>query len=236
MKELYRIAKFIAASGYCSRRSAENIIAENRVSVNGVVITDFAIKVSEDDCIRIDGKEIRLASAIRLWMYNKPAGMIISHSDPEGRRTVFNSLPSTMPRVISVGRLDYNSEGLLLLTNSGALAHVLEKPNHKIVREYKCRISGTLQDNEIKILAQGIVIDGFRYSGIKAKTISTQGRNSWIMLSLTEGKNREIRRVMEYFGLDVSRLIRVRYGKFMLQDLPKEGIMEVDASHFAEYL
>ena len=232
----YRIAKFIASSGYCSRREAERIIAEKRVSMNGVVIDSFAIKVSPSDCIIIDGKQIKLNETIRLWLYYKPVGMITSHSDPQGRRTVFNSMPSDMPRVISVGRLDYNSEGLLLLTNSGTLAHHLEKPNDKIVREYKCRISGVLRDKEIDMLAKGITIDGFQYGPIKISIISVQGRNSWIKVSLSEGKNREIRRVMGYFDLEVSRLIRTRYGKFMLQDLRKEEIIEVRSSDFIEYL
>ena len=236
MDTTYRIAKFIAASGYCSRRDAEKLISANRVMLNNSIISDFAIKVTEKDDVRIDNKAISLNEKVRLWIYHKPAGMITTHKDPQGRPTVFANLPSNIPRVVSVGRLDYNSEGLLLLTNSGSLAHTLESPKRGIIREYKCRISGSLRKQDIAELAKGITIDGFRYGSIKVSFIKEQGSNSWVIMTLTEGKNREIRRAMAYFGREVSRLIRVRYGKFMLNDLDKGEMIEVEASDFIEYL
>ncbi|MDJ1257746.1 MAG: rRNA pseudouridine synthase [Candidatus Midichloria sp.] len=232
----YRLAKFISHSGYCSRRKAEELILSSRVSVNNEIIVNCATLVEPQDKVLIADQEISLINQPRLWIYNKPKGIITTHNDPQNRSTVFSQLPPNLPRVISIGRLDYNTEGLLLLTNSPILAHHLESSHLGLIRKYKCRIFGHLSASHIKQLAAGIVINKIKYRSIKVELLKKQGNNSWIMVSLTEGKNREIRAVMERFGFQVNRLIRLEYGKFCLNDLAKNSIIEVNPKLFEEYL
>ena len=231
----YKLAKFIAHAGYCSRRNAEELILNAQVIVNGETITNCATVVSDKDKISVSNNQISIISKIRLWIYHKPRGVLTTHSDPQGRPTVFSQLPKALPRLISIGRLDYNTEGLLLLTNSPVLAHKLESPKLGLIRRYKCRIFGKITPLIQSKLNNGITIDGVVYRSIKIEFMKNQGDNNWIIISLTEGKNREIRRVMEYFGIDVSRLIRLQYGKFFLNNLTKSSILEIDEKFFGEY-
>lgn len=214
-----RIAKVIARAGVCSRREAERYIADGRVSVNGAVLDTPARLVTEADEITVDGKPLPEKEQTRVWRYHKPAGLVTSHKDPEGRKTVFDNLPPSLPRVISVGRLDLNSEGLLLLTNDGAFARAMEHPSTGWIRRYRVRIHGRITPDVIRKLADGVTVDGVRYAGVRVVLDKEQGTNSWLTVSLTEGKNREIRRLMDYFGFKVTRLIRVAYGPFQLGTL-----------------
>lgn len=226
-----RIAKRLAAQGLCSRREAERWIADGRIAVNGTVLTTPAFTVGPSDTIAVNGKLIvdKVAKP-KLWRYHKPTGLITTHSDPRGRPTVFANLPKDLPRVISVGRLDFDSEGLLLLTNSGDLARKLEHPDQAWLRRYRARVHGYPQQATLDKLAAGITVEGVRYGPIEAQIERAQkGANAWITLSLREGKNREVRRVLEHLGLGVMRLIRVAYGPFQLGTLEAgkvEGVAE----------
>jgi 23S rRNA pseudouridine2605 synthase len=222
-----RIAKTLARAGVCSRREAERLIAEGRVSVNGRKLESPAFNVTAKDEIRLDGKRIAAAEPTRLWRYHKPAGLVTTHRDPQGRPTVFERLPPGMPRVISVGRLDLNSEGLLLLTNDGALARQLELPASGWIRRYRARAFGAVTQAELDALAHGVEMDGMRYGAIEATLEQKRGANSWISLALKEGKNREVRRVLEALGLKVNRLIRVAFGPFELGVLKPGEVEEV---------
>lgn len=224
-----RIAKFMAAAGLCSRRDAERWIADGRVIVNGETLTTPATLVGEDDDIVVDGKRIKkMAEAPRLFVYHKPAGLITSHRDEQGRATVFDHLPKDLPRVISIGRLDLDSEGLLLLTTSGALARAMELPQNAQERVYRVRIRGTPMETHYQHLERGAVVDGVHYQPIDVvPEREKEGRNQWLTLTLREGKNREIRRIFEQFDLPVSRLIRTQYGNFYLDDLEPEEVAEV---------
>jgi 23S rRNA pseudouridine2605 synthase len=219
-----RIAKFIASSGVCSRREAEALITSLKVKVDGEIISSPALNVSSDNVIEVNGQIIKKAAEKRLWLYYKPVGLITTHSDPENRPTVFEQLPE-LPRVISVGRLDLNSEGLLLLTNSGEIASNMESPKNKFERVYLVRVYGDI--TRIKSIPKVITIDGVRYSP-KSIKLTSQGRvNSWFEVVLTEGKNREIRRIFEHFGLQVNRLIRTSYGPYHLGNLKPGQYKEV---------
>lgn len=224
-----RIAKVMARAGLCSRREAERWIEGGRVNVNGETISSPALNVSPDDDIRIDNKPLPQKEPTRLFLYHKPEGLVTTASDPQGRPTVFGALPKELPRLISVGRLDLNTEGLLLLTNDGELARHLELPSTGWKRRYRVRVFGTLNEKALQSLAKGVTVEGIRYGPIEAALESTKGANSWLHMSLKEGKNREVRRVMEHLGLKVSRLIRVAYGPFQLGNLPKGAVKEVDA-------
>jgi 23S rRNA pseudouridine2605 synthase len=227
-----RIAKRLARAGIASRRDAERLIAEGRVAVDGKVLKSPALNVTAESRITVDGKPIAAPAATRLWRYHKPAGLVTTHRDPQDRPTVFQALPADMPRVISVGRLDLNSEGLLLLTNDGALARKLELPNTGWKRRYRARVFGTVRDADLKRLAQGVTIDGVHYAPAEAELDEAHGpmgRNSWVTVSLTEGKNREVRRLLEHIGLSVNRLIRLSFGPFQLGRLPAGEIEEVPA-------
>ena len=221
-----RIAKAIARAGVCSRRDAETMILEGRVSVNGKKLTSPALNVTDSDDIRIDGKPLPAAERTRLFRYYKPRGLVTTAKDPQGRPTVFDSLPPGMPRVISVGRLDLNSEGLLLLTNDGELARRLELPATGWVRRYRVRVHGEVDQQQLAQLAKGITVEGVRYSGIEATFDRKQGDNVWLTMALTEGKNREIRNICGHFGWPVSRLIRVAYGPFQLGSHLNPGDIE----------
>lgn len=222
-----RIAKVLARAGVCSRREAERMIAEGRVKVGGKLLDTPAFLVDAGDDIRVDGQPIAAAERSRLWRYHKPRGLVTTHKDPQGRPTVFAALPPNMPRVVSVGRLDLNSEGLLLLTNDGALARRLELPATGWVRRYRVRVHGDVEPERLVALDRGVTIDGVRYGPIKAVLDKAQGSNAWLTVGLKEGKNREIRKVMEHCGWQVTRLIRTSYGPFQLGNLEAGAVEEV---------
>lgn len=222
-----RIAKRLARAGIASRREAETIIAAGRVSVNGKTLTSPAFNVTLEDRILVDGKPIPQIERTRLWLYHKPAGLVTSNKDPEGRPTVFENLPGDLPRVLSVGRLDINTEGLLLLTNDGGLSRALELPQTGWLRRYRVRAHGRITQKQLDELKNGIAVDGVFYGAIHATLEREQGSNVWIEMAIREGKNREIKNVLGALGLDVNRLIRVSYGPFQLADLAEGHVLEV---------
>jgi 23S rRNA pseudouridine2605 synthase len=231
-----RIAKVMARAGLCSRRDAERWIAEGRVAVDGAVLTSPAIVVTPASRILVDGKPLLPPERARLWRYHKPAGLVTTHRDEKGRATVFDKLPPELPRVITVGRLDLNSEGLLLLTNDGELARRLELPSTGWLRRYKVRVHGFVDDERLKHLAAGITVDGVDYGPISARLERQQGSNAWIEMGLREGRNREIRRVLEHLGYAVTRLIRLSYGPFQLGNLERGAVEEIKGKVLAEQL
>ncbi len=231
-----RLAKLMARSGVCSRRAAEEFIKQGRVTVNGAVVETPAFNVTGDEKILFDGEKLPSCESTRLWLYHKPVGLVTSHKDEKNRPTVFDHLPKDLPRVISVGRLDLNSEGLLLLTNNGELSRKLELPSNGWIRRYKVRVFGEVTPEKLQPLQKGIVVDGVSYGSIKAVIESRQGANSWLLVTLAEGKNREIRKVMKYLGLEVSRLIRLSYGPFQLGSLKKGEVKEISAKVLREQL
>ena len=221
-----RIAKALARAGLCSRRDAERWIEAGRVSVNGEVLKSPARDVAAADRILVDGKELPAAEPPQLWRYHKPRGRVTTHRDPQARPTVFEALPEHMPRVISVGRLDFNTEGLLLLTNDGALARHLELPATGWLRRYRVRAHGSVTQEALGRLKGGTEIAGVRYGPIEATLDKVQGANVWLTIALREGKNREVRKILDGLGLTVNRLIRVSFGPFQLLDL-EPGQVEV---------
>jgi len=231
-----RIAKVIARAGLCSRRDAEKLIAEGRVALDGRPVESPATLVGEAAAISVDGRALPEAEPARLWRLNKPAGVIVSARDPQGRRTVFDLLPAGLPRLQPVGRLDLSSEGLLLLTNDGALKRRLEQPEKGYVRRYRVRVYGTVSEAALAALAKGVTVEGVRYGAIAARLDSRRGANAWLTMSLGEGKNREVRRVCEHLGLKVSRLIRISYGPFHLGKLPAGAVEELPRKALREQL
>ena len=231
-----RIAKKIAHAGFCSRRDAEKWIEEGRVSVNGQVLLTPAYNATTEDIITVDGKPLIAAEEPRLWRYYKPRGLVVSHRDEKDRDTVFDHLPEDLPRVISIGRLDLDSEGLLLLTNSGDLARFLELPDTGWTRKYRVRVRGRVEAEKLAGLADGITIDGVRYRGIEAHIDRQANSNAWLTVVLREGKNREIRRVMEHLGYPVSRLIRVSFGPFKLNQMEESAVEEVKTNILRDQL
>ena len=231
-----RIAKVMARAGLCSRRDAERWIAEGRVTVNGKRLDTPAVTVRESDVIAVDGKPIPLKQPTRLWRYHKPRGLIVAARDPQGRPTVFDQLPAGMPRVVSIGRLDLDSEGLLLLTNDGELKRRLELPATGWTRRYRVRVQGAADPAALAGLAGGVTIDGIRYGPVRATLERRQGGDSWLIMSLTEGKNREVRRICEHLGRPVARLIRIAYGPFQIGSLAPGAVEEVPAKVLREQL
>ena len=227
VREGERIAKVIARAGLCSRRDAEEWVAAGRVSVNGEVLTSPAYNVSPFDAVVVDGKPLDERQRTRLFLYHKPKGLITSSKDPEGRPTVFDSLPPGLPRVVSIGRLDINTEGLLLLTNDGGLARVLELPETGWLRRYRVRAHGEVNQAQLDALKDGVSVEGVNYAGIEARLERTVGSNLWMTMGLREGKNREIKRVLEHLGLQVNRLIRISFGPFELAELPEGEVDEI---------
>ena len=231
-----RLAKFMARSGVCSRRDAEKLIEQKRVTINGEIIDTPAFNVEGTEKILLDGEKLPEIEQTRLWLYHKPAGLLTTHKDTEARATVFDHLPAGLPRVISVGRLDLNSEGLLLLTNNGELSRKLELPENGWSRRYKVRVHGVVNKKKLSELADGTVIDGINYGPVKAELESQNGTNSWLIVTLNEGKNREIRKLMKSIGLEVARLIRLSYGPFQLGSLKKGEVREIPQKVLKEQL
>ncbi|MBL8645062.1 MAG: rRNA pseudouridine synthase [Rhodospirillaceae bacterium] len=232
-----RIAKVLARAGLCSRRDAERWIAEGRVAVNGEVLKTAARNVQDSDAVVVDGKPLPQKEKAKLWRYHKPPGLVTTHKDEKGRPTVFDELRKELPRVVSVGRLDLNSEGLLLLTNDGGLARELEHPSRGWVRRYRVRVHGHVDPARLEELKRGVTVEGERYGPIQAALERTQGAaNAWLVMSLTEGKNREVRKVLAYLGLTVTRLIRVSYGPFQLGHLERGQVEEVTGKVLTEQL
>lgn len=231
-----RIAKFMARSGVCSRRQAEELILQKRVTVNGETVMSPAYNVEGTEKILLDGEKLPTVETTRLWLYYKPVGLLTTHKDTDNRPTVFDNLPAGMPRVISVGRLDLNSEGLLLLTNNGELSRKLELPENGWSRRYKVKVHGFVDLKKLAKLASGVTIEGVNYGPVKAELESEQGTNAWLSVTLTEGKNREIRKLMKSIDLDVARLIRLSYGPFQLGSLKKGEVKEVPGKVLQEQL
>lgn len=238
-----RIAKVIARAGICSRREAEKLIADGRVTVNGKVISSPALNVTGREKIAVDGKDLPAQEPARLWRYYKEPGLVTTARDPEGRPTVFDKLPGDMPRVVSVGRLDVNTEGLLLLTNDGELARLLELPSTGWTRRYRVRAFGAVTQADLERLKGGITVEGVRYGPIEATLDKVQGSNVWLTLGLKEGKNREVKRVLGALGLRVNRLIRLSFGPFQIGDLqpgevkqvPNRVLMDQLGAHAAQF-
>ncbi len=235
-REGQRIAKVMARAGLCSRRDAEGWIAEGRVVVNGKKLDSPAFNVSESDDVRVDGKPLAAPERTRLFLYNKPRGLVTTARDPEGRPTIFENLPEDLPRLVAVGRLDINTEGLILLTNDGGLARVLELPATGWLRRYRVRAHGEIEQETLNPLSEGVTIDGVDYAGIEAVLDRAQGSNVWMTMGLREGKNREIKKVLEHLGLAVNRLIRISFGPFQLGELEEGAVAEVRTRVLREQL
>src|SRR5215468_10593656 len=231
-----RIAKVMARAGLCSRRDAEEWIAAGRVAVNGATISSPAVKVSSRDRITVDGKPLPRRERTRLFLYHKPVGLVSTSADQQGRPTVFDALPKNLPRLMSVGRLDIGTEGLLLLTNDGGLARVLELPDTGWVRRYRVRAHGRVSQGDLDRLRDGITIDGVHYGTIEATLEREQGANVWLFFAIREGKNREVRNVLAHLDLQVNRLIRVEFGPFGLGALAEGAIAEVETKELREQL
>jgi 23S rRNA pseudouridine2605 synthase len=231
-----RIAKVIARAGLASRREAEDWIAAGRVAVNGAVIGSPALNVTAVDRISVDGEPLPARERTRLFLYHKPRGLMTTHADPQGRPTIFQKLPANLPRLISVGRLDFNTEGLLLLTNDGALARVLELPATGWLRRYRVRAHGSVTQAELDALRGGVTIGGIHYGAVEATLERVQGSNLWLNFAIREGKNREVRNVLAHLGLTVARLIRVSFGPFQLAELALGELEEVPTRVLREQL
>tara|TARA_B100001113_G_scaffold243397_1_gene200237 strand:+ start:855 stop:1586 length:732 start_codon:yes stop_codon:yes gene_type:complete len=231
-----RLSKKIARSGFSSRREAEKYIESGRVKVNGAIIKELSFQVGINDQIHIDGRRINKEGKTRLWKFHKPKGLITSHKDEKSRQTIFQILPKNLPRLITVGRLDLNSEGLLLLTNDGDLKRKLELPSSKIVRSYRVRAKGVANENKLSRLRQGITVDGIRYRPMELNIIKQNTSNVWLSVRLMEGKNREIRLSFQAIGLQVNKLIRTSFGPISLGKLDKGQIEEVELDSFSAIL
>lgn len=232
-----RIAKYLARAGIASRREAEAMIERGEVRINGRKLTTPAFKVTGREDIRVNGKPVKAHEQTRVWRYHKPAGLITTTSDPEGRRTIFEELPKSLPRTITIGRLDLTTEGILLLTNDGGLARAMELPKTGFVRHYRARAHGKISQADLDTLKGGVTLDdGTRYTSIEAELERETGTNNWINVRLSEGKNREVRKALEHLGLKVNRLIRTQYGPFELLDLRPGAVEEIPAIQLRETL
>ncbi|MBZ8133476.1 pseudouridine synthase [Afifella sp. IM 167] len=231
-----RIAKVMARAGLCSRREAETWIAAGRVALNGKVLATPAVTVTDKDRILVDGQPLAARERSRLFLFHKPRGLVSTQRDPEGRPTVFSALPEELPRLVSIGRLDINTEGLLLLTNDGGLARILELPSTGWLRRYRVRAHGRIDQERLDALKRGIAVEGMLYGPIEAVLERQQGDNAWLLLGLREGKNREVKKVLEHLGLAVNRLIRISYGPFQLGDLAVGAVKEVPARTLRDQL
>src|SRR5215217_2098441 len=231
-----RIAKVIARAGLASRREAEAWIAAGRVAINGKTIASPAVNVASSDRITVDGAALPARERTRLFLYHKPRGLVTTHADPERRPTIFAALPKHLPRLIGVGRLDLNTEGLLLLTNDGGLARVLELPETGWLRRYRVRAHGRVTQQQLDPLRRGVEVDGVRYGAIDATIDREQGANVWLTFAMREGKNREVKNVLGHLGLDVNRLIRVSFGPFQLGELGEGQVEEVRARVLREQI
>jgi 23S rRNA pseudouridine2605 synthase len=231
-----RVAKVLARAGVASRREVERLIADGRVSLNGQRLETPAVKIGPADVLMVNGRRVGAAEAARVWRYHKPSGLVTTHKDPKGRPTVFEALPKGLPRVISVGRLDLNTEGLLLLTNDGGLARVLELPETGWLRRYRVRAHGEVTQAQLDELKNGIEVDGVKYGPIDATLERDQGANVWLVFAIREGKNREVRNVLAHLGLEVNRLIRVSYGPFQLGEIEEGAVEEVKTRVLREQL
>lgn len=231
-----RIAKVVSRAGLCSRRDAEEWIVQGRVAVNGRVINSPALDVTVRDVITVDGKPLPAPERTRLFLFHKPRGLMTTHADPEGRPTVFDNLPEGLPRLISIGRLDFNTEGLLLLTNDGGLARTLELPDTGWLRRYRVRAHGEVTQGQLDQLKNGVEVDGVKYGSIDATLERDQGANVWLVFAIREGKNREVRNVLAHLGLEVNRLIRISYGPFQLGELEEGQVEEVKTRVLREQL
>ena len=234
--EFSRLAKVLARAGVASRRNSEKLIFDGSISVNDVTVYDPSTKVSPADLIRVNGRRVKSPDSIRIWRFHKPVGLVTSESDQKSRQTVFDVLPEKLPRVISIGRLDIMSEGLLLLTNDGHLKRKLELPASGIKRKYRVRARGVYREERLKSLRKGIIVDGDRFRPMEITLDKQQGANSWYTVSLQEGKNREIRRAFKKIDLEVNRLIRVGFGPFQLGSLLRSEVKEVPTSQIKEIL
>lgn len=234
-REPQRIAKLLARAGVASRRDIERMIADGRIAIDGALVTKPATLLTTLKGVTVDGKPVKAPGMARLFRFHKPTGVLTAASDPKGRPTIYDRLPQGLPRLMPVGRLDMNTEGLLLLTTDGGLKRQLELPSSGVERTYRARAFGDVSQDQLEKLIEGIEIEGIRYGQIDANLERRTGRNAWIEMRLAEGKNREVRRVLEHLGLQVSRLIRTAYGPFVLGDLPAGGIDEVRPQELAEF-
>ena len=231
-----RIAKWLARAGVASRRDSEKLLVEGRIRLNGAPVTHPATFVNPDDVVQVNGRVVDSPERAKLWRYHKPEGLVTTHRDPEGRPTVFERLPEHLPRVVSIGRLDLNSEGLLLLTNDGGLARRLELPSNGWIRRYRVRVHGVVAERALAQLADGVTVEGVRYGPIEAAVDSRAISNTWLSVSLREGRNREVRRVMTHLALQVTRLIRVAYGPFQLGNLERGAVDEISGKVLRDQL
>lgn len=224
-----RIAKWLARAGVASRRACEQLVEDGRIAINGKVIRSPALNVTKQDHITLDGEAVAQAEETRVWRFHKTTGCLTTNKDPKGRQTVFDLIPPGLPRLVTVGRLDYNTEGLLLLTNDGELARHLELPKNAWLRHYRVRVHGHVNERKLKELEKGVTIEGVVYEPIKAtlEEKQSEGANNWLNVTIREGKNREVRKVMAHLGLDVTRLIRVSFGPFQLGKLSRGDIQEI---------
>ena len=232
MEKTFKVSKLIADAGICSRRKAELLIKEGRVQINNKILTSVPERATLEDLIKVDNKKINLKKKTRLWKYYKPTGKLTTNYDPLGRKTIFEDLPKNLPRVITVGRLDFNSEGLLLLTNSGILARYLELPENSLARKYLVKIKGKINIQKLKNLEKGITIKGIKYKSIKVSILKKNKDSARIEMRLMEGKNREIRKIINFLGWKINKLQRISYGPIQLNKLKKDEVEEININKY----